>query len=503
MHRSERRAQQQARTAEERQGIQMYRLQTLAVRQDVEHTYNQGQPVHDCHMGLWTVHRLLEKDALPAQLELARKLAEDGVTEASLAIWLGTDKLCLGDLHYPLGEAHGVHTLMKGLATRLESIAHRSNARDFIIFEGDAVVPDCLGGHLLEVLTKVRNKEANFCWLGFFTDAKINHEGRKERVELTAAEAQSRGIVRKDGSGIAGKHDIFVNWPFKFLPRCRGDTIPNNGCQMFYLKKDFIPEFCYRLLAYNRPVGLDMLFFDKNLLSDEECHFLSYSICGQRPGNSDSWEAVNVSAGEIKDFDIKLLQVRNFAESPKTSYKRAKKWKWHVGMEQKGSMQTEWLNKPSFKHWLHPLVKSAWPFADDEMLSADDFAARRACSVVNKAADAASSSRDPHGSVGPAEAPCRRDMRVRCPPPKVRTSPKGPLLPEPTYHRELTRCRTANLSAWGVEALSSRSVPMAKGPPSRRLAVKAAAKTPPGLTPPPPLAAPPVKAGPWVMSVTP
>ena len=139
--------------------------------------------MHGCQLGFWTIHRLLDL-ARKAQADTAQKLAVDGVTEDSLALFLGVDKLCHGKAHYPLGDAHGVHTLMKGLATRLEDIASWSSAHDFLIFESDATVVASLGGRIRIVLDRLRAEGRVFRWLGFFTDGKPNHNGREKDVAL-------------------------------------------------------------------------------------------------------------------------------------------------------------------------------------------------------------------------------------------------------------------------------------------------------------------------------
>ena len=63
-----------------------------------------------------------------AVLEQARQTQKHiadlfGLEQQDVGLWLGVDKLCAAPSHYPLGPAAGVHTMMKGIATRLEELA--------------------------------------------------------------------------------------------------------------------------------------------------------------------------------------------------------------------------------------------------------------------------------------------------------------------------------------------------------------------------------------------
>ena len=60
------------------------------------------------------------------------------VTEDHIGIWLGAEKGSQHLGHYPQGTVgHGVHTLMKGFADRLEKLAEQVEAPLIIIMEGD------------------------------------------------------------------------------------------------------------------------------------------------------------------------------------------------------------------------------------------------------------------------------------------------------------------------------------------------------------------------------
>ena len=355
LHRHERKERQAQRTHEREAGQRAYSVQFLAARQDVYGCLQEGKPVQGCQMAFWTIHRLASQ-ARTSAADTAAKLQADGVSVESLGQYLGCDKLCEGQLHYPLGEAHGVHTLMKGLAYRLETLAMFSLADDFIIFESDATVVHALGGNLGRILALLRMECRDFCWLGFFTDAKKKHEGIKRWKYLDAEEAKKVGQVKNDGSGEGeeGWHWTWVNWPFQFFGQCTGNTIPDFGCQMFYLTKRFIPTFCERLRQYDRPLGLDMAFFDPALLSHKECAFLSHSICGQRPGQSDSWGKINFSAGEIKEFDISCVSVRDFEENDKIRQKREQKWQWVSRMQKTSKEAKRWRKSASYTDWRFP-----------------------------------------------------------------------------------------------------------------------------------------------------
>ena len=70
------------------------------------------------------------------------------------------------DEHYPLGDAHGVHTLMKGLVTRLPKLIEKTTAEYIILMEGDCRwIPS-----LVDQLDWLQNfvEGHNFVWPGFF-----------------------------------------------------------------------------------------------------------------------------------------------------------------------------------------------------------------------------------------------------------------------------------------------------------------------------------------------
>ena len=426
MHRHERVEQRHNRTEQEVSGQEAYRMQLKAIDQDWVNYYNFGEPVHGCHIAFWTIHRLLSLAKESAQ-DTARKLSADGVTEKKVGIWLGVDKLCLGDYHYPLGEAHGVHTLMKGWATRLQQLVHDSTAQDFLLFEADARVVRNLSGHLGHVLALLRQDAQPFCWVGFFTDAKRNHEGKWQWTYNSPEEARAAGGHYNAGA--------WANWPFKFRGNCQGKTIPKDGCQGLYIRKDFVRTFCERLLAYETPMGLDMALFDPDLLNDKELAFTSVSLAGQKPGMSDSWGNVNMKAGEMTEPNMQSLVIRRFADSEVLVQKRKQKWTWIQELNEKQKKTKKFKLSPSFNHWRFPFVKVDAPEIDDPPNSVS------AASSAGAAPKAPMELRDgPRYPWSLLDMPPARavpigdgdDARSRSPPPRRSSVPLTSKYPSPT-----------------------------------------------------------------------
>ena len=95
-------------------------------------------------MAIWSIHRLVAQSR-----ETQAHVAEIfGLDPRDVGIWLGVDKRCGGSDHYPHGPAEGVHTLMKGLATKLKILVARSDVEGFVIMESDCLVIDALKGKL-------------------------------------------------------------------------------------------------------------------------------------------------------------------------------------------------------------------------------------------------------------------------------------------------------------------------------------------------------------------
>ena len=352
MRKSERMEQRENRTEAVVAGQEAYRRQLKAIDQDAAFFVNFGAPVHGCHIVFWTIHRLLELAKESAQ-DAAGKLAADGVTVENVGIWLGVDKLCHGFLHYPLGDAHGVHTLMKGWATRLPQLVQRSDAVDFLLCEADARFVANLGGRLPHLLGLLRENGQPFCLVGFFTDAKRNHEGKWRWTYKTEEQAAAAG-----GNWNAGQ---YTNWPFKFRGLCEGNVIPKDGCQAMYIRRDFVKTFCERLLEYETPYGLDMALFDPRLLSDREFAFTSASLAGQKPGQSDSWNSVNMKAGEMTEPDMAKLHIRRFADSENLMQKRRDKWQYVQKSSARFAKSKKLNESMSYKNWKFPF----YPADDD------------------------------------------------------------------------------------------------------------------------------------------
>ena len=78
-----------------------------------------GTLLGSVHLAIWAAHRILEQ-ARQTQKHIADLF---GLEQQGVGLWLGVDKLCAAPSYYPLGPAAGVHTMMKGIATRLEELA--------------------------------------------------------------------------------------------------------------------------------------------------------------------------------------------------------------------------------------------------------------------------------------------------------------------------------------------------------------------------------------------
>ncbi len=104
-----------------------------AARTDMHHNLTFGAQVEGVHMAFWTVHRLLEQ-TLKARERLARIF---DVNPDTFGIWYGVDKLSENPGHYLAdSRPHGVHTLMKGLARRLEALVAEIKTEGIILMEG-------------------------------------------------------------------------------------------------------------------------------------------------------------------------------------------------------------------------------------------------------------------------------------------------------------------------------------------------------------------------------
>ena len=438
MHRDERHAQRAARTAADRDRQFAWAQMILSAEQDAEAFVELGVPIEGVHVAVWTVHRLLE-DARRVQERVARLL---DVPVHFIGIWLGVDKLSTSPEHYPLGEAHGVHTLMKGLATRLPSLLARTTASHVWILEGDAYMSDAVAEEpglkqWLLFVTKTRN----FLQLGFFTNAVPPHDGQYHWEYRTHEDAEAQGLV---GGKRADRYGAWFktpdNWPWTFKADARRHLCPKFGCQWFSLAKDFaIRTWCPRLLWSPRPFGLDMFFHSDDCLSNEENAFLSWSLAGQFPGGSDSFGGLNLRAGPVEEpAHADDIEVRTFAE-PEVRRRRRAFWQEHLSYNRQ---HEQWARNPSYRRWL-----STGGDDDDANVLAEDLAASRigaapassgGGSGVSAGSAAGSSERPrlPYRSEVPAAAQGREPQA----PPESLTrpdrsalGPRPPLTPPPPW----------------------------------------------------------------------
>ena len=118
LHRHERQ-ERKAKKGEENQERREYWARLVqAAQEDARFNVQFGRPVgprKKLHFAVWSVHKLLEESR--PTVEYHEHLFE--LQPGDVGLWLGVDSLSQNDDQYPVGEAHGVHTLMKGLATRL------------------------------------------------------------------------------------------------------------------------------------------------------------------------------------------------------------------------------------------------------------------------------------------------------------------------------------------------------------------------------------------------
>jgi hypothetical protein len=265
LHRHERRERREQQGDENAERREYWARLIRGVTQDARLNIHFGKPVGPrglLHLAVWSVHKLLEEARPTVQYHEDLFDLEPG----DVGLWLGVDSLSQNDAHYPLGKAHGVHTLMKGLATRLQRLVQNTSAEYIIIMEGDCRLVEDLQGKLEWLENFVLGH--NFIWLAFFTNDSPNFWGRKPDPS-------------KPGFTVE-------QWP-RFKADATGWRHPAYGCQAFCVKKTWIPEWCGRMMALDRPKGLDMWFFSLDHCPDAECKFASRSLGGQEPGQSYSF----------------------------------------------------------------------------------------------------------------------------------------------------------------------------------------------------------------------
>ncbi len=214
------------------------------VRLDFRNHVCLGEFVEQFHMAFWTVPRLMAqtlrcRDRL---VELWQQAGFRHVKQRSIGIWCGCDKLSTNPGHYAEGmNPHGVHTLMAGLAARLEIVASQCDAEYIIIMEGDATPVRNFPRKLLEISTELFKEK--FVWLGFFISGRPNRH-----------------------VGADHEHERRNQGPLFFGDCTQPETYPDYGCQMFMLKKSWIPEMCRHMRESPYPHGFDRWIFSPNFL---------------------------------------------------------------------------------------------------------------------------------------------------------------------------------------------------------------------------------------------
>ena len=179
----------------------LWRELVLAARQDAQGCMEYGEPVGNIHIAIWGVHKL------SLQIRACQKYHAElfDIPPMCIGTWLGVDSLSRNDLHYPLGDTHGVFTLHKGLAFRLEQMAAKTTAPYLLIFEADARCIEGLRGKLHWISWFIEGH--NFVWLGFFTGAHLPwyHEKaqlpgtRPRRIEATRWKKNTRRVTQNTG----------------------------------------------------------------------------------------------------------------------------------------------------------------------------------------------------------------------------------------------------------------------------------------------------------------
>ena len=276
------------------------------IRDDFANNVCLGEKWEGFNFAFWTVPRLAEQ-----ALKCRRRLADifhsmnGNLPEHHIGIWYGVDKQSQNPGHYRADSGtHGVHTLMRGLASRLEGLAEQCTGTHIILMEGDATPVATFPLKILQLSERL--KQEAFCWLGFFTSERPNH---------TKAQDTGKGAERGP----------------LFHSDCTKEHVhPDYGCQMFMVAKDFIPGMCKRMRESPYPHGFDRWIFSPNFCYDYQCAFTDHSLAGQLWGPSDSWGHGNSLVGEMRvppeDYDIKI---RRFSDTDFLRQKRLKLWTVH------------------------------------------------------------------------------------------------------------------------------------------------------------------------------
>ena len=283
------------------------RILLARVRHDWAHNVCLGESFEQVHFAFWTVSRL-SAHAFQCRKRMSDIFSAQGMylPVNHIGIWYGVDKLSDNPGHYAAGtKRHGVHTLMKGLAARLEVLAAQVDAQTIILMEGDCTcVPNF--PQMLQQLLRRGLLEQDFCWLGFFTNQRPNkYTGAKHDRD------------RRDQGPL-------------FYGHCNQKMVhPDYGCHMFSLKRSWIPAMCKRMRESKFPHGFDRWIFSPNFCENSKCSFVNWSLAGQLYDQSDSW-ADNTNVGEVEQpRDDWRMAIRNFDESAELQSRRKSFWQKH------------------------------------------------------------------------------------------------------------------------------------------------------------------------------
>ena len=254
-----------------------------------------------------------------------------GVDAHTFGVWLGVDNLSANPGHYSQGSnAHGVHTLMKGLALRLEHLAKHLPTGVVILMEGDATPVEALPRLLPDLVELLRHED--FVWLGFFTS---------ERPNRTNKQANEQGISHRTGPLFSSD----ARWP---------NVYPLYGCQMIYLSKQVIPELCKRMRESPFPHGLDRWIFSSQWVPDEKWAFTSRSLAGQWHGDSDSWgPGGNHNVGFVEEpHPDERIYIRRMSDEGLKG-RRRQVWQKHRRADATARQQSAFGSRELLASWVH------------------------------------------------------------------------------------------------------------------------------------------------------
>ena len=201
----------------------------------------------------------------------------------------------------------------------------KSTAESIVIMEGDATVVRNFSNKMLEIAAQLHRE--NFVWLGYFTSDKPN------RYEDNERERRNQGPLFKGDATQQG-------------------TYPDYGCQMFLLKRTWIPSMVEKMLESMYPHGFDRWIFSQNFCADRDCCFTSRSLAGQQWGQSDSWQKLNIMVGEMEvPPEHEVLRIRNFGESEHLSNERTNLWQKHRARDKVARKRGAHGTPQNLKQW--------------------------------------------------------------------------------------------------------------------------------------------------------